>query len=102
MSEALRAALAQVAELLGLSTGWIWLLDEEPGEPYLAAAQNLPRALTKNPLRMSGSCYCRDTYREGELAGAANVNVVTCSRLKGLVHDTDGLQDHTRMRLDGD
>ena len=99
MDEALRAALAQVAELLGLSTGWIWLLDEETSESYLAAAQNLPRALTKNPSRMSGSCYCLDTYREGDLAGAANVNVVTCSRLKGLVDDTDGLRYHASIPL---
>ncbi|HKB46639.1 MAG TPA: hypothetical protein VKC57_03015, partial [Ktedonobacterales bacterium] len=79
MSEALGAALAQVAELLGLSTGWIWLLNEETGASYLAAAQNLPRALSKNPRRMTGSCYCLDTYREGDLNGAANVNVVKCS-----------------------
>jgi two-component system NarL family sensor kinase len=99
VTEALRAALAQVAELLGLSTGWIWLLDEETGASYLAAAQNLPRALTKNPVRMSGSCYCLDTYREGDLAGAANVNVVTCSRLKGLVDDTEGLRYHASIPL---
>jgi len=99
MDGALRAALAQVAELLGLSTGWIWLLDEETNESYLAAAQNLPRALTKNPSRMSGSCYCLDTYRDGDLAGAANVNVVTCSRLKGLVDDTDGLRYHASIPL---
>src|SRR5262249_51886410 len=99
MAEALRAALAQVAELLGLSTGWIWLLDEETGESYLASAQNLPRALTKNAQRMSGSCYCLDTYREGDLAGAANVSGVTCSRLKGLVDDTDGLRYHASIPL---
>ena len=99
MDGALQAALAQVAELLGLSTGWIWLLDEETNESYLAAAQNLPRALTKNPSRMSGSCYCLDTYRDGDLAGAANVNVVTCSRLKGLVDDTDGLRYHASIPL---
>lgn len=99
VGEALRAVLAQVADLLELSTGWIWLLDEETGASYLAAAQNLPRALTKNPQRMTGSCYCLDTYREGDLNGAANVNVVKCSRLSGLVDDTNGLRYHASIPL---
>lgn len=99
MDEVLRAALAQVADLLGLHTAWLWLLDEETGESYLAAAQNLPRALTKSPQRMSGRCYCLDTYRSGDMAGAANVRVVTCSRLKGLVRDTGGLRYHASIPL---
>jgi two-component system, NarL family, sensor kinase len=99
MDEALRAALARVAELLGLHTGWIWLLDEETGASYLGAAQNLPPALTKNPKRMSGRCYCLDTYRKGDMAGAANVNVVRCSRLDGLVDGTDGLRYHACIPL---
>jgi two-component system NarL family sensor kinase len=99
LDEALSAALAQVADLLGLSTGWIWLLDEETGRSSLAAAQNLPRALTKTPRRMTGSCFCLDTYRDGDLNGAANVNVVKCSRLAGLVDETDGLRYHASIPL---
>lgn len=99
IDQALRAALAQVAELLDLRTGWIWLLDEETGESYLAAAQNLPPALAVNPRRMEGRCYCLDTYRAGDLSGAANVNVVTCSRLRGLVDGTDGLRYHASIPL---
>lgn len=99
LDQALRAALAQVAELLGLRTGWIWLLDEETHESYLAAAQNLPPALAQNPRRMEGRCYCLDTYRAGDLSGAANVNVVTCSRLRGLVDGTDGLRYHASIPL---
>jgi two-component system NarL family sensor kinase len=99
VDEALRAALAQVADLLGLRTGWIWLLNEETGESYLGAAHNLPRALSKNPHRMSGRCYCLDTYRKGDMSGAANVNVVRCSRLDGLVDGTDGLRYHACIPL---
>jgi two-component system NarL family sensor kinase len=101
MDEVLGTALAKVAELLGLHTGWVWLLDEESGESYLGAALNLPPALTKNPHRMSGRCYCLDTYRAGDLNGAANVNVVTCSRLKELVDGTDGLRYHASIPLYG-
>jgi two-component system NarL family sensor kinase len=100
LTRALNAALAQVAELLNLKTGWLWLLREDTGEPYLAAVQNLPPALINDPKRMAGgSCYCLDTFRSGDLNGAANVNVVTCTRLKDLVDDTDGLRYHSSIPL---
>jgi two-component system NarL family sensor kinase len=101
LGEALGFTLAQVAELLGLRTGWIWLMNEDSSEPYLAAAQNLPPALANDPRRMDGSgyCYCLDTYKRGDLEGAANVNVLTCSRLDGLVDGTDGLRYHASIPL---
>jgi two-component system, NarL family, sensor kinase len=99
LTRALQVALAQVAALLDLATGWIWLLRDVTGESYLAAAQNLPPALAHNPQRMEGSCYCLDTYRAGDMRGAANVNVVTCSRLKELIHDTAGLRYHASIPL---
>lgn len=99
MEQALRTSLAQVAELLDLETGWIWLLNEENGHSYLGAAQNLPPALTKNPRRMEGRCYCLDTYRAGDLEGAANVNVVRCSRLSGVVDGANGLCYHASIPL---
>ncbi|HEX2109807.1 MAG TPA: GAF domain-containing sensor histidine kinase [Rubrobacteraceae bacterium] len=101
LSEALEFTLSQVAELLGLRTGWIWLVDESSSEPYLAAVQNLPPALANDPRRMDGAgyCYCLDTYKKGDLEGAANVNVLTCSRLKGLVDGTDGLRYHASIPL---
>lgn len=99
LDQTLKTALAQVAELLDLHTGWIWLLREGSGESYLAAAQNLPPGLIHNPSLMEGTCYCLDTYRAGDLEGAANVNVVTCSRLKKLVDETDGLRYHASIPL---
>ncbi|HZC85263.1 MAG TPA: GAF domain-containing sensor histidine kinase, partial [Rubrobacter sp.] len=65
------------------------------------AAQNLPPALANDPRRMDGSgyCYCLDTYKRGDLEGAANVNVLTCSRLYGLVDGTDGLRYHASIPL---
>ncbi len=99
LDRALQAALAQVADLLDLQTGWIWLMHEETEAPYLAAALNLPPALADNPERMEGWCYCLDTYQKGDLEGAANVNVVTCSRLKNLVDGTDGLRYHASIPL---
>jgi two-component system NarL family sensor kinase len=99
LDRALQATLAQAAKLLNLRTGWIWLLREDTGESYLAAALNLPPALAERPERMEGTCYCLDTYRAGDLAGAANVNVVTCSRLKWLAGGTAGLRYHASIPL---
>jgi two-component system NarL family sensor kinase len=99
LDEALNNALAQVADLLELHTGWVWLLKETDNQHYLAAAQNLPPGLVKHPQLMEGSCYCLDTFQAGDLEGAANVNVVTCSRLKKLVHDSNGLRYHASIPL---
>ncbi len=101
LQQALHTTLAKVAELFDLQTGWIWLLHEETGEPYLAVAQNLPPALANAPHRMKGTtyCYCLDSYQSGDLEGAANVNIVTCTRLQGLVDGTDGLRYHASIPL---
>ncbi len=99
LNEALHAALAQVAALLDLHAGWVWLLDEETCQPYLAASQDLPPGLANYPHRMEGTCYCLDTYTAGDLSGAANVNVVTCTRLKGLVDGANGLRYHASIPL---
>ncbi len=99
LGRALHTALAQVAELLDLHTGWVWLLSDKTAESYLAASQDLPSGLVDNPRLMEGTCYCLDTYREGDLAGAANINVVTCSRLNQLVDGTDGLRYHASIPL---
>src|SRR5947209_4831811 len=101
LSQALQVALAQVARLLDLRTGWIWLLREDTGESYLAASLNLPPALANVPQRMEGHCHCLDTFRAGDLDGAANVNVVTCSRLQWLDAGagTGGLRYHASIPL---
>ena len=101
LDRALQVALAQVVELFDLHTGWIWLMRDADagGEPYLAVAQNLPPALAENPRRMEGSCYCLDTFRSGDLNGAANVNIITCTRLKGLIDGTAGLRSHASVPL---
>jgi two-component system NarL family sensor kinase len=48
---------------------------------------------------MEGTCYCLDTFRAGDLDGAANLNVVTCSRLKWLEDGTGGLRYHASIPL---
>src|SRR2546421_11907363 len=100
--EALQEVLVQVTGLLGLQTGWVWLLDERDA-PYLAAAQSLPPYLADHPQRMTGSCLCLDTFLEGDLGGAANINVLRCSRLKNAERDKDpsslGLRFHASVPI---
>src|SRR5437868_10169956 len=100
--EALQEVLAQVTNLLGLQTGWVWLLDQQ-GEPYLAAAQALPPYLADHPQRMTGYCLCLDTFLEGCLEGAANIDVFRCSRLKHAERENDpsswGLRFHASVPI---
>jgi two-component system NarL family sensor kinase len=106
MREGLRETLELVGELLGLRAGWVWLLDAA-GQPHLAAAQALPPYLAdpEHPERMSGSCYCLKTFVHGDLRGAANVNIVECSRLWEAYHEpghaaqAEGLRYHASIPL---
>ncbi|MBI3974162.1 MAG: GAF domain-containing sensor histidine kinase [Chloroflexi bacterium] len=103
VQQALERTLALVAELLGLRTGWVWLVDPETEQFYLAAAQNLPPYL-QEPVRMSGHwCWCTDLFRRGELT-PTNINVLECSRLHPAVKANDpamtqGLRYHASIPL---
>lgn len=98
--EMLREVLVQVTQLFGLQTGWVWLLNEER-QPYLAAALALPPYLADHPERMTGSCLCLDTFLEGSLSGAANIDVFRCTRLKNAEREGDpsswGLRFHASV-----
>src|SRR5260370_11075908 len=90
VQQALERTLALVAELLGLQTGWVWLLDPETRQFYSAAAQNLPPYL-QEPVRMSGSpCWCIRLFRQGKLT-PTNIHLIERTRLQPAVlkNDTD-------------
>lgn len=100
--EILAEVLGQVTKLFGLQTGWVWLLDEER-HPYLAASLALPPYLGEHHERMTGSCLCLDTFLAGMLAGAANIDVFRCSRLKNAEREGDptswGLRFHASVPI---
>jgi two-component system, NarL family, sensor kinase len=103
VQQALEQTLRLVADLLGLRTGWIWLLDPESDQFYSAAAQELPPYL-QEPVRMAGvTCWCTDMFRKGKLA-PANVRLIQCSRLLPAVEANDteataGLSCHASIPL---
>jgi two-component system NarL family sensor kinase len=100
LADALQTALAQVAELFELHTGWIFLQLQDTGNFYLAAAQNLPPALADDSCRlMEGDCTCLDSYRNDGLKRKDRINVITCSRLEDLLSGTDGLRYHASIPL---
>ncbi|MDQ6674652.1 MAG: GAF domain-containing sensor histidine kinase [Chloroflexota bacterium] len=80
--KALELTLSLVAELLGLRTGWVWLLDQETDRFYDAAERELPPYLQER-VRMAGRrrCWCIDDFRDGELT-PTNIDVMECSRLQ--------------------
>ncbi len=101
--KALERTLAQVTDLLGLSAGWVWLLDPETQRFYHAASHNLPPYL-QEPVRMTGSwCTCIDEFRDGALT-PKNIDVIECSRLQPAVKKkatdlTQGLRYHATIPL---
>jgi two-component system NarL family sensor kinase len=101
--EALERTLALVTKLLGMRTGWVWLVDAETGQFYSAAAQNLPPYL-QAPIRMTGTrCWCISAFDDGSLR-PRNIDVMECSRLwpavKAQATDvTRGLRFHASVPL---
>ncbi|MDB4881754.1 MAG: hypothetical protein JWL95_520 [Gemmatimonadetes bacterium] len=95
----LETALDTLAELLRLETSWAWLYDETTGLARVAASRALPPGLIDHPERLEGPCFCLGTYAAGDMRGAANVNVVWCTRLAKLVDDATGLRCHASVPL---
>jgi two-component system NarL family sensor kinase len=102
VDQALRDVLARIADLLGLRTGWIWLIDPRTGRFYSATAQALPPFL-RDPVRMTGhSCWCIEAFRSGKLT-AGNIELIECSRLRTAVGagqpGTRGFRYHASIPL---
>lgn len=98
VEEALQTSLEKTVALMGLSTGWIFLLDHA-GEFRAVADHGLPPALAKRgkrPIRF-GDCTCQDLYRDGEFD--APVKNVECSRLRDERGEKFGLKNHASVAL---
>ena len=102
--EVLQAALADVVALMGLESGWIFLVDEQAqatwgGVGYrLAAHHNLPPALAANNREVwDMGCDCQSMCNAGDLDKA--YNEVRCSRQLEAVDDRNKLAVHASVPL---
>ncbi|SFC75764.1 GAF domain-containing protein [Parapedobacter composti] len=99
---ALRKSLEKTVELLGLETGWIWLVQPDVKSVYLAASYNLPPALHNHPERLSGWCYCIQQYLLDDITEARNISEIRCTRLKDVKIGTRDLKFHATIPIRAD
>jgi serine phosphatase RsbU (regulator of sigma subunit) len=103
VQSALNTTLPRLVELMGLETGWIFLLDpsldfQSEDSFLLAAHHNLPPGIAPdNQLIWSGGCKCQDLCKQGKLAQA--YNEVRCTRLASAEGDRRGLVVHASTPL---
>jgi serine phosphatase RsbU (regulator of sigma subunit) len=100
----LDTTLAQLVELMGLKSGWIFLRDPLPGaraqdgDFVLAAHHHLPPALDLEPGQAwAGSCECQERCSIGTLT--QGYNEIRCSRLASVSGDRYGLAVHASAPL---
>ncbi|MCB8942232.1 MAG: SpoIIE family protein phosphatase [Ardenticatenaceae bacterium] len=101
---ALDMALARLVEVMGLETGWIFVVEPLAQERWagrgyqLAAHHHLPPALAVDKaLAWDKGCDCQGFCDKGKLTEA--YNEVTCSRLAESVGDRRGLVVHASAPL---
>jgi len=101
---ALNTSLAQLVDLMGLETGWVFLLDPSATDRWggrgfrLAAHYNLPPAMAvTNPDAWDKNCDCQSLCLAGKLTGA--YNEVRCSRLAGAIGERNELIVHASTSL---
>lgn len=101
---ALDIALAQLVELLGLETGWLFVRNPAATKRWagrgfvLAAHYQLPPALALDrPEAWDKGCSCQSLCQSGDLKAA--YNEVRCSRLAEADGDKQGLAVHASVPL---
>jgi len=101
---ALHTSLAQLVDLMGLETGWVFVIDPASSDRWggrgfrLAAHHNLPPAMAvTNPEAWDKNCDCQAMCREGKLGAA--YNEVRCSRLAAIAGERNDLAVHATSPL---
>jgi sigma-B regulation protein RsbU (phosphoserine phosphatase) len=104
VQSALKSALMSLVNLMGLESGWIFLVDPLAVDPRwgigftLAAHHNLPPALSlEHSYAWDKGCDCQDLCKKGELKKA--YNEIQCTRLASAQGDHRGLTIHASTPL---
>ncbi|QFT88159.1 Sensor histidine kinase LiaS [Bacillus sp. THAF10] len=102
LSTMLQSVLEELLRVTGLTTGWIYLIDEK-GRYSLAADHQLPEALRKENKKpmCEGGCWCLDRYQDGRLKRASNI--IACKRIEDALAfewgDTNDITHHATVPL---
>ncbi len=102
LKEMLQSVLEKLLEVTGLSTGWIFLTNEEPNYTFVADVK-LPPALSRDEKKpmCQGGCWCLDKIWDGRLQKA--VNIINCKRIEDAIEfdygDTKGITHHATVPL---
>ena len=106
LNTALRASLEQLVQLMGLSTGWIFLLDQSaagrPAQLIHTTDFQLPPALAADDVASlkSPGCACQELFESGKFK--KSVNIVECSRIEDAIEqggDVAGLRIHASVPI---
>jgi two-component system, NarL family, sensor kinase len=102
LQEMLQSVLEELLKVTGLTTGWIFLI-EENRTFTLEADSNLPPALKwqeKRPM-CEGGCWCVNRFSDGRLHEA--VNIIECKRIEDAIENkwgaTEGITHHATVPL---
>jgi sigma-B regulation protein RsbU (phosphoserine phosphatase) len=104
INAALEMTLTRLVDLMGVETGWIFLLDSNSQNQWagkgfvLAAHYNLPPAMAVGkPRAWKGGCTCQTLCHKSQLLDA--YNEVRCTRLASANGDKRGLAVHASAPL---
>lgn len=102
MQQMLQDVLKKLLEVTQLSSGWIFLVEDQ--QNYTCVADhNLPPAFLRNdkqPMK-EGFCWCLNRFWDGRLKHA--VNIINCKRIENAIHfqwgETLGISHHASVPL---
>jgi len=104
LNSMLQSVLIELLKVTGLTTGWIFLVNERP-RYSLVASNNLPPALSleNNKQMRNGACFCLNEYWDGKLTEPVNMIECKCKRLEDAVKyswgETNGITHHATIPL---
>lgn len=99
----LQSVITELLKVTGLTTGWIFLVDDKKPHYTYMASNNLPPALSwgNDQPMCKGTCFCLDKYWNDRLNEP--VNIIGCKRLEDAVTyswgETNGLTHHATVPL---
>lgn len=102
LRDMLQSVLEKLLDVTGLTTGWIFLVEEKPNYTFVASHQLPPALARENKKPMcKGVCFCLNEYWRDHLNEP--VNIIECKRLEDAKKynwgDRCGLTHHATVPL---